>query len=87
MGEINQNPMPEVMPNFNLFPRISALASFVVRKMSVFPNGVDLSLSEHKRGAEAMLDALQDQQEFSTVLADHKSGGWDSEGCYWTGER
>lgn len=62
-----ENPFENYTPN--LFPRCAAVAEWVVRKLSIFPDGANLALSTHIKhdepatsGAEFMLaETLREQ--------------------------
>lgn len=76
---INRNPIPEVMPRIDIFPRLARAGRFIVRNLTVFPNGADESLFENRRGAEAMLDSLQDD---APQLPFEEGGRWTDMGRY-----
>lgn len=47
--EADKNPMPAV----ELFPRLAAVGRFVVRHLSIYPDGTNLALSTHIRDTQA----------------------------------
>ena len=49
--ETDKNPMPQM----ELFPRLAAVGRFIVRNLSIYPEGTDLSLSTHIREPQAEL--------------------------------
>lgn len=48
---------PNIMPTFEPAKALGDLKRYVMRKLCIFPEGSELALSEHNRGAEALLDA------------------------------
>lgn len=47
--EADKNPIPQM----ELFPRLAAVGRFIVRNLSIYPEGTDLSLSTHIRDHQA----------------------------------
>ena len=48
---------PDIMPNFDLFPKIERVANFIKRLVSFLPTAAPDYMSEHYRGAAAQLDS------------------------------
>ena len=61
------------MPEVRILPTIQTVGAWIARNLNMLPSHVDLSLSEHRRGAAEMLD----------VALDEEAGGrWTEQGTY-----
>lgn len=58
-----QEIQPNIFPEINLFPRLERAGSWIAEHLSILPSRSQLHLSEHVRGAEAMLDQHLDDLE------------------------